>query len=297
MRRVLVTGASGFIGRHVIGALASRGWDVHGAAIDAAPDGAPAVAWHRVDLLEPGVVARIVTEARATHLVHLAWYAEPGRYWTSRENHRWLSATIDLVSAFLDAGGTRIVGAGSCAEYDWQAGHCDEQATPARPATLYGACKLAAGVIVDRLAAQAEASSAWARFFFLFGPHEHPDRLVSSVVRALLAGREAPCSEGSQVRDFLFVKDLADAVAAILESDVCGPINVASGSPVSVRDLVMRIASRIGRPDLLQCGARPADPVPRLTAETTRLTREVGWRPRWSLDEALAETIDWWRAS
>jgi nucleoside-diphosphate-sugar epimerase len=232
-----------------------------------------------------------------SHLLHLAWYAEPGRYWTSRENLRWVRATLDLVTAFVDGGGQRVVGVGSCAEYDWAGGHCVEGETPMAPATLYGACKHATGLMTGALAAQAGVSAAWARLFFLFGPHEHPGRLVSSVVRSLLRNEDADCSDGLQVRDFLYVKDVAGALAAVLESDVVGPVNIASGNPVSVRELVTRIGELTGCADRVKLGARPPDPVVRLTAGTDRLHGQIGWQPRYTLDAALSETIAWWRAS
>jgi nucleoside-diphosphate-sugar epimerase len=293
--RVLVTGASGFIGRHVISALDARGWEIHAAALGS-PLGVAGIRWHTVDLLAPGEPARLVAAVRPSHLLHLAWYAEPARYWTSRENLRWARASIDLAEAFLDAGGQRIVGAGSCAEYDWQSGHCVEGDTPLVPATLYGAAKRATGLMVEAMAAQAGVSSAWARLFFVYGPFEHPDRLVSSVVRALVAGQVAECSDGRQVRDFLYVKDVADALAAILESGVTGAVNVASGQPISVWDVVLRIGALVGRPELVRLGARPSDKVPRLTASTDRLGEVVGWAPQFTLDRALIETIDWWQA-
>lgn len=296
MARVLVTGATGFIGRHVLAALEARGWEIHAATIDPVPLAPGVVQWHSADLLVPGEAARVVAAAQPSHLLHLAWYAVPGQYWTSRENLRWVRATLDLVEAFADSGGQRVLGMGSCAEYDWQEGHCVEDETRMAPATLYGACKHAAGLMTQALAAQAGISAAWARLFFLFGPHEHPDRLVSSVVRALVSGQVAECSDGAQVRDFLYVKDVASALVAVLESDATGAVNVASGRPLSVKDLVERIGELAGRPDLLRLGARPRDTVPRLTAANNRLTRQVGWTPRYDLDAALGETVEWWRA-
>jgi nucleoside-diphosphate-sugar epimerase len=252
--------------------------------------------WIDADLLVPGEAKRVVAVVQPSHLLHLAWYAEPGQYWTSRENLRWVKATVDLAAAFVDRGGRRLLGVGSCAEYEWAEGHCDEGLTRMAPATLYGASKLAAGHMTGALASQAGVSAAWARLFFLFGPHEHPARLVSSVVRALVRGDDAPCSEGSQVRDFLYVKDVASALVAVLEHDISGPVNIGSGRPTTVKELVTRVGDLVGQPARLLWGARPADPVRRLTAATERLHRTVGWRPAFTVDAALTETIDWWRA-
>jgi nucleoside-diphosphate-sugar epimerase len=132
--------------------------------------------------------------------------------------------------------------------------------------------------------------------FLLYGPDETESRLVPSVVTSILRGEPALCSEGTQLRDLLYVADVADAFAALLASDVTGAVNVASGEPVRLRDVACNIAERLGRPELLRLGARPTpagDP-PVLTARVDRLRTEVGWAPSRTLDEGLDETIRWW---
>ena len=103
-------------------------------------------------------------------------------------------------------------------------------------------------------------SLAWGRVFFVFGPHEHPARLAGSVAGALVAGQEALCSHGEQVRDFLYAPELAAAFVALLRSDVTGPVNMASGEAVALRELIEALAAAAGRPDLVRLGARPSPP-------------------------------------
>jgi nucleoside-diphosphate-sugar epimerase len=151
--------------------------------------------------------------------------------------------------------------------------------------------------IAGRYLAQKKISFAWGRIFFLYGPHEHPERMVASVINALLRGESARCSHGKQVRDFLYVKDVANAFVALLESCVEGPVNIASGNPVTLRDVIKMIAVQIGREDLVEYGAIPAganDPR-ELTADTKRLNTDVGWRPQFDLSRGLDETIAWWK--
>jgi nucleoside-diphosphate-sugar epimerase len=186
-----------------------------------------------------------------------------------------------------------VVAAGSCAEYQSQDGACVEDETPCRPSTLYGVCKNAVQEILRAYCRLTGLSSAWGRIFFLYGPAEHPDRLVASVIRALLAGRKARCTDGLQVRDFLHVQDVADAFVALLDSDVTGPVNIASGRAVEVRTVVRTIARQLGRPELVELGAvpsRPGEPAA-IVADTRRLEREVGFRPTLGLEEGLARTI------
>ena len=298
-RRVLLTGGTGFVGRHAPAALVARGFEVH--AVSRAPhpdpDGADGVRWHAADLLAPGAAEALVQRVRPTHLLHLGWYVEHGVFWHSAENLRWVGATLELLRTFAEAGGRRAVFAGTCAEYAWgEPGDCTEGVTPERPATLYGASKLALRDLAVAFGRRAGVSIAWGRLFLLYGPHEAPGRLVPSVVRALLAGEEARCSHGEQLRDFLHTADAADAFAALLDSTVEGSVNVASGEPVRVRDVVETLAADVGRPDLLRLGAigsPPGDPST-LTAHVARLRDEVRWRPRYELRPGLASVVAWW---
>lgn len=293
--RVLITGASGFIGRHALAPLATAGYEVH-AVTSREPPALPA-RWHRANLLEPGALEQLVAAVKPTHLLHFAWYAVPGRYPTSPENLRWCDATLRLLEAFTASGGQRAVFAGTCFEYDFGYGYCTEDLTPARPGTLYGVCKNATREIVTGFARQCELSAAWGRIFHLFGPHEPENRLVPSVVNALLRGELARSTHGRQIRDFLHVQDVADAFVAILRSAVQGTVNVGSGEPVALRRLIEVCAEFIGRPELVRLGAmapRPGDP-PLLLSNVRRLREEVGWQARFSLEEGLRDTIDWWR--
>jgi nucleoside-diphosphate-sugar epimerase len=297
MKRVLLTGATGFIGRHCLSALLARGYDVHTVSSRATVQPQPGVYAHHADLLDPAQVAALLADIRSTHLLHLAWYTQPGAYWTAIENIRWVQASLDLLQSFAAHGGQRVVMAGSCAEYDWTYGYCREQLTPLHPATIYGKSKLALQMLLEAFAEQAQISAAWGRLFFLYGPHEHPGRLVASVIRALLQGQPARCSHGEQVRDFLYVQDAAEAFVALLESDVQGPVNIASGQPIRLREIIYNIADQLQQRGQIQLGAlpAPAQEQPLLVAHIDRLRNEVAWRPAYDLDHGLKQTVHWWK--
>ena len=139
MKRVLVTGAGGFIGRQVVSELLRRGDEVHAADLPGSPS-LDAVS-HPVDLLDEPMVDELIPRVEPTHLVHLAWYAEHGKFWNSPLNLDWLKASEKLFRSFAAHGGKRAVFAGTCAEYDWSNSRLSEDATPSNPATLYGTCK------------------------------------------------------------------------------------------------------------------------------------------------------------
>ncbi len=258
---------------------------------------------HRADLLDAAATDSLLAAVRPTHLLHFAWIATPGAYWTSADNMRWLQAGRHLAQGFLAAGGQRAVMAGSCAEYDWaRASVCREGSTPLADAAsvapvAYAASKISMYRSLCGLGQRFGASTAWGRIFFQFGPGENASRLVPTVIRSLLAGREALCTAGTQVRSFLHVADVGDAFAALLDSPVPGAVNIGSGEPIAIAALIGRIAAQIGRTELVRLGAKPlpAGEPALLVPDLARLRGELGWQPRFTLETAIADTIAWWR--
>jgi nucleoside-diphosphate-sugar epimerase len=280
--------------------LAQNGYEVHAISSTKREGGdANGIVWHECDLLNSTDTHNIAVQVRATHLLHLAWYAIPGKFWSAEINREWTQASMDLFRYFADSGGKRIVAAGSCAEYDWNETTFSESVTPLRPSTLYGKCKKQLFLELEKFSAEQNISMSWARIFFVYGPGEHADRLVPSVIQRLMRNEEAPCSTGRQVRDFLYVHDAATALVMLLNSSLEGAVNIGSGISVEIRQIVRMIAEKMGKPDLPRFGALPMsqDEPDRLVADITRLTDELGWHPAISLDEGLSHTINWWNES
>lgn len=295
MTRVLLTGAGGFVGRQVSEALITRGFEVHAVSQRERTD--DRLTWHTVDLLDSNSLEDLVAGLRPTRLIHLAWYTEPGEYWQSQQNLAWLKASVKLLESFARHGGERVVLAGTCAEYDWNYGYCVEDTTPCKARSLYAAAKLALHDVATAFARTADLRVAWARIFFPFGPYEHPERLVPSVIRALLAGNRAACSDGEQIRDFVYVRDAANALVALLDHEFCGDVNIASGRPVLLKDLVNLIADKLNARNRVDFGrrARQGSEPPLLLADVSRLKDVIGWAPSYDLDTGIEETIAWWR--
>ena len=291
---VFVTGGTGFIGRHAVHALLRSGYEVHVASRSYQGPFAPSplMRIHECDLFDGDHLRRLLTMIQPTHLLHLAWETEPGAYWNSPHNVQWIEASLKLLREFTAGGGQRAVFAGSCAEYDSSAGRCDEIATPLRPASLYGACKSALQQVVAEYTRTTGMTAAWARLFHIYGPGEHERPFVPSIVRALLADQPAICRHGAHVRDYLHVHDVGDALTALLESDVTGPVNVASGQAVTLDEMATRLAAAAGCGSVKSEAGQPTpDNPPEISAVTERLRNEVGWSPSITLDEGLRSVV------
>jgi nucleoside-diphosphate-sugar epimerase len=185
---------------------------------------------------------------------------------------------------------------GSCAEYDSRAGYLKEDGIT-RPETLYAAAKLATSLVAEKLAAREGIRFVWARLFYLFGPDEDVRRMVPGVIRALLGGHEFQASEGDQVRDYVHVDDAASALMTLLRANCSGVFNVCSGEPVTVRQVMRMIGDEIGQPGLIRFGGVPRrhwEP-PFICGDCSKL-RQLGWRPKYELRDALRLAIEYWRS-
>ena len=269
--KVLLTGATGFIGSHVARAL--TGHEV--VTLDRpqhdllAPDFRP-----------PSSVFDVC--------IHLAWYVEPGKYLESPLNEQWVDASLHLARTIRCR---RFVGAGTCFEYLPSNAPLHEF-SPTGPRTFYAQSKLKLFEALQRL----DLEVAWLRFFYQYGPGEDARRLMPHVINSLLRNEPCKLTPGEQVRDFLHVEDVAGAVCAVAKSQLTGAVNIGSGQPVTVREIAQSIGEIIGKSELVQLGARPyapGDPM-YIVADNTKL-RSTGWLPKFSLADGLQQTIEWWR--
>lgn len=294
MKKVLLTGATGFIGHNCIEFLLSKNYEVHAVFNKNNSQVSPKVYRHSCNLHDPTSVTELIKQTKPSHLMHLAWYATPGKFWTSPENLNWVKSSIHIIQEFVQFGGKRAVIAGSCAEYDWNSEICKEDSTPLNPSSFYGTCKALLYQIVQAYAKQVGLSLAWGRVFFLYGPREAPERLVPSVITSLMKNDPPRCSHGKQIRDFMHVKDVANAFAALLDSELQGSINIASGKPITLKEVIDHIAQRFDAKGRIQYGAIMTNDAPKIVADTTRLSAELNWSPNYDLEDGLNQTIDWW---
>ena len=299
--KVFITGATGFIGSHVTRLLLSDGCEVHALVRESSDlwrinDVVPSLRLVRCDLLAFDALHAHLERIQPDVCIHLAWYAVPGKYLTSLENLSLLNASLHLASRLASLGCQRFVGIGTCFEYDTRLGYLSET-SPTRPRNLYAASKLALQVVLEQLANTTGMEVAWLRLFYQYGPFENERRLVPSVICSLLRHQVAKVTQGEQIRDFLHVEDVAAAIWAVAQSDLSGAVNIGSGKPIAVRDIVTQIGAILNRPELIAPGVlpyNPSDPM-FICANNRRLTENTTWVPRHDLEQGLQHTIVWWQ--
>ena len=282
--RILVTGANGFIGQAVCATATQRGHKV--------------LRFVRRPLAQPSwpcVVGalnnppwRMIEEFEPEAVLHLAWIATPGEYLDSPENESYLQESQEFLAKCALIGVSHISAAGTCVEYSSSPSRLHELQSSLGPTTRYAVAKLALYKWLERRITASGQRWSWFRIFYPYGPGEDPRRLSSFLIRQLAAGKHVSLRTPTSIKDYIFIDDLALALCLALERQQSGPINVASGSGISIRDLAEKIASIVGADNTLITNneSLASDPWPVQVADISRL-KSLGWNPSTSLNQGL----------
>ena len=294
-KRILITGGTGFIGRNVVNQLIEKGYEVHSLVFPPFVSEQDGLFQYEMNLMDTKAVEDFLKEHKFKNLIHLAWYVGKGCQ-TSPVNLDWVNVSLNLLKSFQENGGKKVLFTGSVSEYDYRYGYMTEDLTPLNNEYLYGKSKAALYNMAKDFCASNELDFKWARLFNVYGPNERDARLMPSVIISMLKGEDVKVSTCTKYQDYLHVEDIANGIVALFESDIRGAVNICSGEPIKLRAIVEKIAELTEFKGKILWGAIPTYfEEPLVVGNNLKLKNEVGFLPKYSLEDGLKQTINWWK--
>lgn len=301
MKRIMITGASGFIGWHCIKPLIERDFEIYAICNKSEIIEYENIHCLKIDLFNNQKIKETVELIKPDYLLHLAWNVEPSSYMNSNDNIDWVNASMYLIKTACENGCKKVVTAGTCLEYEFSGINqkIEELKTPITNKNLYAVCKTSLYNMCTAYCSNNKVKYAHGRVFYIYGPRENKKRVVPYVINSLIENDIADLSSGMQIRDYTYVKDVANAFVEILVSDVEGAVNIGTGNSLKLKDLFVEIGKQLGKKDLIKLGAIQAreDESRIIIADNEKLITKTQWKQEFSLSDGVRETITWWKSN
>lgn len=294
LSEILVTGHTGFIGRQVTQELINRGYRVCGISLNSVLPEQKNLEQVQLDLLNQKDCHDFFKHRHFEKMLHMAWYVGPKCH-IANVNLEWLYSSLFLLQIFCEYGGKIFSANGTVSEYDFSYGYLTEDKSPIENPTLHGVCKSAFYKIASSFCKQNGIAFKWPRIFNLYGPNEKPQRLMPSVINSCLKGEDVRVSDCLKFQDYLHVEDTARGIVDVFESELEGAVNISSGKPVQLREIVSKIAELTEFKGEILWGAIPAAFGDDLVVGNNEKLKSIGWKPKYSLEDGLKQTINWWK--
>lgn len=290
--KVLITGGSGFVGRALISnLLKNNSFSIYATYQMNCPK-IQNVSWHQTDLLNTSMIAKLIREIKPSYLVHLAWYTKHGKFWNAPENFLWRDASYNLISEFIGCNGKHLMVAGSCAEYLM---HDPKYLEQNINVPNYTKAKNDLLSFSKRVCLNEDCKLTWPRIFFPYGPNEDKNKFLSSIINDLKNQKKAICKYPHHNRDYIYIDDLASALATLIGSNFEGEVDIGSGKLTNTGYIAKTIANSLGLNKYLELHDDNQDldiDFMDISANTKPLN-EIGWSPLHSVDMGIKKLIQY----
>lgn len=300
MKKIWMTGSTGFIGQHVVRRLVDSHYSLH-LFLRREPDQewlkqlGPFITWEVGSLEDEKAVLTSLQHCKPQTLLHLAAYGvrPEDRDWNKAvQQNVWVPSM--LLENANEVGATSFVMIGSSAEYGDTTHEITEDSLIA-PLDLYGSSKAAGAIICQQLARQHQMTFLSLRVFNVFGEGQNPNSFIGYVMRQLLAQQPLSVSPCEQERDFLYVHDVVEAIVKAVEVDdpIQEMVNIGSGETKTLKAYIEKIKEHIQSSSVVQYGALPYRQGERMYAKPSieKAKKLLGWEPKWTLDEGIKATL------
>jgi len=289
--RILVTGASGFIGARFCRTAVLSGHQVAGISRQARHiernreiawiEGSISdCSWSEIQSFKPEV------------LVHLAWILTPKICFNSPLNESFFIQSTKFIERAVDAGVHLVVVSGTCVEYQITGSKLSEHESPLTPLSLYAINKVKLLDTLSNKAARGDFKLIWGRIFYPYGPGEHPQRLCSGLLSCLANNKEFFLNTPQSTKDYIHIEDLTAAILATLDGDYEGIINWGTGTGITVKLLAEKLAKLVDKSHLITFSEDASvDPLAYVVADNSIL-KSLGWRQKISIDDGLASLVN-----
>lgn len=295
--RVFVTGATGGVGRFVVRELLEYNFQVACLVRANSKDLLSGIVAIEGDLTKVADIETEFAKFQPDTIVHLGWIGVDKKEKENEAQIQNLQATVSLLGLARKYGVKDFIGMGSEAEYGIHGRKIDESAATL-PLTKYAMTKLASGLVSEKICKDSGIRFAWLRLFSSYGPGDRPGSLMSQLIKALLSNQPMDLSACVQVWDYVHVRDIARLIVLMAPGvKESGFYNLGGGQAQVLKQIVSKIVEITGSKSVLNFGAIPygSNHNMHLEADISKLERVYGWHPVVSLEEGLAETVEWHR--
>jgi len=284
--KVLITGATGLIGKEALLPLLERGFEVFATSRNEINN--DSIRCLQGSLFDSAFVERVFNDVKPEYLLNFAWITGEN-YLLSSENYLFEKAGFELLKAFIRNGGKKAVYAGTCFEYKHENKILTEN-SPLEPVSVYAKCKDSLRQKGEELAAQNGLDFVWGRIFYVLGHGEHKTRFLPALIDALKNNREFSLKTPNDKKDYMYSKDIAKAFVTLLESQITGCVNVCTGEGISVYDLAMKAAIRLQKEHLIKVSENLENKEYSIVGDNTKLCSS-GFVCDYTLDGAIENIL------